>query len=353
MKFNALRFATIAGLLTVALVLIAHAFSPQVAVGCFVAGSAIATAKFSVPTFGVMPNLLDIVKQNEGVGFDLIEENILLAPELRIIPAEPMAGTDMKLTVRTDLPTVAFRNLGEGVARSKNKYETRVFSTADLSGQVAMDLGIYRRALNKPNVLANEASGFIEAAFRHVGKQFYYGTTNDAKGFPGIIAQMLSELEVDATGSTAKSSAFMVRIGRETTQFLIGNEGSFGLLPQWKEETLYDANTNPYQGIANWFNGAIGCRVANKKSIVRIKNLGTDTGKGLTDNLLYEAYEKFTTALGAEPTHIFLTPRSREQLRKSRTNTGSNQKGEVPSLPNDWNGIPLVGTSAISHAETI
>ena len=299
------------------------------------------------------PTLLDIKKLNDGVGFDLVEENVLLCPELRIIPAEVIAGAEMKLTVRTDLPTVGFRNLNEGMARSKSQYETRVFSCADISGQIAIDLGVYRRALDPLRLQQAEASGFMEAAFRHVAKQFWYGTTNDAKGFPGIIAQMLADTahEVDATGSTSKSSVYFVRIARETCQFLFGNGTTIDLQPEWKEETVIDAKGNPFQALTNWLNGAVGARLANKNAVVRIKNIGTATGKTLTDELMFSAYEKFTTALGAEPTHIFLTPRSREQLRASRTATTTN--GQPAPLPTDWNGIPLIASSAISNAETI
>ena len=299
------------------------------------------------------PTLLDIKKLNDGVGFDLVEENVLLCPELRIFPAEVISGAEMKLTVRTDLPTVGFRNLNEGMERSKSKYESRVFSCADISGQIAIDLGIYRRSLDPLRLQQAEASGFMEAAFRHVAKQFWYGTTNDAKGFPGIIAQMLADTahEVDATGSSVKSSVYFVRIARETCQFLFGNGTTIDLQPEWKEETVNDASGNPFQAMTNWLNGAVGARLANKNSVVRIKNIGTATGKTLTDALMFQAYEKFTTALGAEPTHIFLTPRSREQLRASRTATTTN--GQPAPLPTDWNGIPLVASSAISNAETI
>jgi hypothetical protein len=214
-------------------------------------------------------------------------------------------------------------------------------------------MSLAKRALNQAQYLSNEASGFIEAAFRHVGKQTWYGTSNDAKGFPGIIAQMLADTahQVDATGTAAKSSVFFVRLARETVQFLFGNGETISLRPQWIEETVYDTDNNPYQALTNWLNGQVGLRVANKHSVVRIKNIGTATGKMLTDALMFSAYEKFTTALGAEPTHIFLTPRSREQLRASRTATTTN--GQPVPLPTDWNGIPLVATSAISNDESI
>lgn len=303
--------------------------------------------------------LLDLQKLNAGVGFDIIEENILLAPELRLIPAEIITGTEMKLTVRTDLPSVAFRKLNSGTARSKSKYEERIFQCADLSHQVAVDAALARKAIDPGRLFANHMSGAIEAAFRHVGKQFWYGVSNDSLGFPGVIAQMsgegytLADHEIDVTGTTAKSSVFMVRIARETLQFLAGNGSTITMAEEWKEETVYDTDNNPFQAFTNWLNGSLGARLANKHSVVRIKNIGTAANKTLTDAHLYQAYEKFTTALGAEPTHIFMTPRSQEQLRASRTNTGSNEKGTIPTLPSDWNGIPIVKSSAISNAETI
>lgn len=300
-----------------------------------------------------LPTLLDIKKLNDGVGFDIVEENVLLAPELRVIPAEVITGTDMKLTVRTDLPTVAFRNLNEGTPRSKSKHDVRVFSCADISGQIAVDLGIYNRAIDKPRFLAGEASGFMESSFRHVGKQFWYGVNNDAKGFPGVIAQMLAdtEHEVDATGTTAKSSVFFVRIARETLQFLFGNGTTIDLKPEWTEETVYDTSSNPFQAITNWMNGAVGVRLANRHSVVRIKNIGTATDKTLNDAMMFAALEKFTTACGADPTHIFMTPRSVEQLRKSRQAT--NQKGDPVPLPTTWETLPIIRSSAISNSETI
>lgn len=300
-----------------------------------------------------LPTLLDIKKLNDGVGFDIVEENVLLCPELRVIPAEVINGTDMKLTVRTDLPTIGFRNLNEGTPRSKSKYDNRVFSCADISGQIAVDLGVYNRATDKPRFLTGEASGFMEAAFRHCAKQFWYGVNNDAKGFPGVIAQMLADAahEVDATGAAAKSSVFMVRIARETLQFLFGNGTTIDLLPQWREETVYDANANPFQAITNWMNGQVGARLANRHAVVRVKNIGTAAGKTLTDAMLFDAAEKFETACGAPPTHLFMTPRSVEQLRKSRTPT--NQKGDPVPLPTTWETLPIVRSSAISNDEAI
>lgn len=300
-------------------------------------------------------NLLDIKKMDDGIGFDIIEESISAAPELRVIPAETIMGTDMQLTVRTGLPTVAFRNYNEGSARSKSTYETRLFQTMILDHQVAVDMQLVDSAKDPARVLENHMVGAVEAAFRKVGTQFYYGgTTTGDKGFPGLLSQYNSASThvVDATGSTAKTSVWMLRIARETIQFLFGNNTTIGMNSEWKVETLYDGSSNPYQAYTNWLTGRVGLRQANKNAAVRIKNVGTDSGKGLTDDLLYSAYQKFYDNMGAEPTHIFCNSRSLEQLRAARTNTGSNERGVPATLPSDWNGLPIIKTQQITNSES-
>lgn len=296
-------------------------------------------------------NLLDLKKLDAGIGFELIEESVSEAPELRIIPAEVIPGTEMKLTVRTHLPSVSFRHYNEGTARTKSAYEDRIFQTAILDHQVAVDKKLVDGALDPARALENHMVGAIEASFRHIGKQMYYGTGNDEKGFPGLLAQMMidADHEVDVTGTAAKSSVFFVRVARESLQFLFGSGTTINMQEDWKIETIHDAEGNPYQAFVNWLTGSVGLRLANRQACVRIKNIGTATDKTLTDKHMFSAYQKFVDACGAEPTHIFMTGRSQEQLRSSRTAT--NATGAPVPLVDNFQGIPILRSASISNAE--
>jgi len=299
-----------------------------------------------------VPTLLDIAKLDAGIGYPLIEEAVKLAPELMVVPADTILGTTMELTVRSGLPSVRFRNANEGVPRSKSTYETRTFQTHILDHQVAVDEQIVHGARDKGRLLENHASGAMEAAMQYIGSQFYYGTGNDTKGFPGLLAQCKSDAAhtVDAAGATSKTSVWFLRLGRECVEFLFGNGQTIRLNDTWDLETVYDDNGNPYKAYTNWMKGRIGMRLANKNCAVRIKNLeeaGTNK-KTLNDSLLYSAYEKFTE-FGFEPTHIFMNGRSREQLRNSRTATTSN--GTPAPLPTEWEGIPIIRTASIANDE--
>ena len=59
----------------------------------------------------------------------------------------------------------------------------------------------------------------------YIGTQFYYGTGNDAKGFPGLLAQSKGDAAhvVDAGGAAGKTSIWFLRLGRECVEFLFGN----------------------------------------------------------------------------------------------------------------------------------
>jgi hypothetical protein len=300
-----------------------------------------------------LPTLLDIAKLDAGIGYSIIEESVKIAPELTVVPADTIVGTTMELTVRTGLPAVAFRNANEGVPRSKSSYETRTFQTHILDHQIAVDEQIVNGARDKGRVLENHATGVMEAAMRYIGSQFYYGTGNDSKGFPGLLAQCKADVAhtVDAGGSTAKTSVWFLRLGRECVEFLFGNSQTIRLQDLWELETIYDDKGNPFKAYTNWMSGRVGMRLANRNCAVRIKNVEENGAnkKTLTDKLMFEAYEKFTE-FGMEPTHIFMNGRSREQLRGSRTAT--NPAGTPAPLPTEWEGIPIIRTASIASDES-
>lgn len=296
--------------------------------------------------------LLDIKKLDKGIGFDLIEENIQISPELEVIPADTIRGTEMTLTVRTDLPSAAFRNFNEGVARTKSGFKDKVFQTCILDSQVAVDTQLVKNAMDPIRPLEADMSGRIEAAMRHIAAQMWYGITNDAKGFPGLIAQMPSAAThyVDVTGTTTQSSVYFLRLGRNSLSFLFGNGTTINMNPEWMIETVYDSSSNPYQAYTNWLTGAVGFRLANKNAVVRIKNIQAAT-KTLTDAHMFSAHQKFIKNYGMPPNAIFMNSRSQEQLRASRTAT--NPTGVPVPIPRDWQGIPIHISEAISEAETI
>ncbi len=309
-----------------------------------------------------MPTILDLAKQRgNDIIVGLIEESIQTNPEMRIFPARTIKGTAYKTLIRTGYPTAGFRNANEGVPRTKSTFENRLAECFIIDSQVAADKAL--ADVWEPGGAAAyqmiESEGVLEATQRRVSKSIYYGNSaaavvaglGDAKGFPGLIdAYDNAAHEVDATGTTAVTSVWAVKLGIRDIHIITGGDTVLDLMPDWRIETVYDANNNPFTAYCNSLMGWVGMQVGSVNSVVRIKNIGTDDGKGMTDALGQQALELFPS--GVSPDFFIMNRRSRRQLHGSRTPTGNNPltPNQVP-LPTDIEGVPILVTDAISNNE--
>jgi len=296
---------------------------------------------------------LDLVKLQTTPGYDLVEENVRLSPELEVVPADVMAMTEIELSVRTDLPGVNFSRIGEGTAVEKSGIITRLFQLAYLDTLVSVDV----RLLNgKPTqlagrLLAAEQSGYVESAIRLIGKQWWYGVGNDKKGFPGLIAQGLNDAAhvINAGGAADdKSSIFFTALGRNKAEFWFGNNRALAF-EDWFRANANDSKGQPFEAENSWMHCSVGARLGNRNALVRIKNLTTEEGKGATFDLMHQALRQMRDDLGQIPTHIFMTGRSQEQLRQC-LKTALNPN---PELPKEFEGIPILPSHNVLNNETI
>ncbi|MCH8046158.1 MAG: hypothetical protein IID44_20795 [Planctomycetes bacterium] len=93
----------------------------------------------------------------------------------------------------------------------------------------------------------------------------------------------------------------------------------------------------------------LGLAIGSAVSVGRIANLTEDSGKGLTDDLIYESLETFPA--GRQPNIIAMSRRSLRQLRNSRTAT--NATGAPAPRPTEVEGIPIIVTDGINNVEAI
>lgn len=297
--------------------------------------------------------LPDVAKLDAGSGYPVIDQTLGAAKELEVLPASTIIGASMELTVLTTLPVVGFRHANEGSARKKAEWATKTFQTAIIAEQVAVDIiGVLKASRDQARTLLAQSKPLMKATLKHIAKQLWYGTGNDVKGYPGLTLQYSADAdhEVDATGVSALSSVWFVEAGDEHLELLFGNDATVTMSDDWKEETVLDASGKPFEAATNWINGRPGFRLANKHAAVRLKNIGTANGKTLTDALMGQAYQK-CVELEMNPTHIFMTPRSAEQLRASRTTYSPT--GAPAPRPSEYNGIPIVETQNLSNAEEL
>jgi hypothetical protein len=299
--------------------------------------------------------LLDIAKAN---GSDkvtgLIDETTKAYPEVRNVDARTIKGLNYKTLVRVTLPTVGFRAANEGTTATKGVYDNRLVETFIMNPRIEADKAVADAYEDGAAAwLAIEGSGVLTAAFGTLAKQFYYGATNggDSKGHPGLIdAYDATNMVVDAGGTTATtgSSVWAVKYGPTFVQWVYGLNGQLELTDP-REETLYDASNNPFDGYVQSMLARPGVQIGNINCVGRIKKLTADSGKGLTDALIGSLLAKFP--VGYTPDVLFMTKRSQEQLRTSRTAT--NTTGAPAPTPMDAFGIPIQVTDGILNTESL
>lgn len=299
--------------------------------------------------------MLDLAKINAGdqtVG--LIEENLNIAPEAKMFPARTNAGISYNTLIRTALPGGAFRKVNVGNAPTKSKYANKLVECFYYDGQLEMDVAAADADDQGPDhALALEADGHMQACLQVIGKQVWYGNAagngGDTDGFPGAVQIVDPGFVVDAGGTTAStgSSVYGVKLGEKWVQLVFG-KNSIPTIGEWRQQSITRSSTEMLAW-KNQLSGWVGCQWVNKNAVCRIKKLTADAGKGLTDALLGSVLSKLPT--GADPDVWFMTKRSREQLRASRTAT--NPTGTPAPLPTDAFGIPIVVTDSILNTEAL
>jgi len=197
--------------------------------------------------------LLDIQKLNgNDAAVGLIEENLKYAPELQVVPFRTIRGTSYKTGIRTALPTTGFRNANEGQSPSKSTFKQSLIECFIFGGNVQADKAVADAYEDGAAAWqAIEASGVMQSAMQNLGKQMFYGVTNDGKGFPGLKAALPAggttlagdALTIDATGAaaTTASSVYFVKFGVQDLTFVGGQSRAFDL-GDFREQMIYDSN---------------------------------------------------------------------------------------------------------------
>lgn len=295
-------------------------------------------------------NLLDIAKRNgTDAVVGLIEETATATPEILTIPARTIKARRYKTKVVTQLPVVGFRDANEGTATTKAIVENRLVETFIMSPRWQGDIAVLDEHEDGRDAAMNEEAVLhTSAALITLAKQFYYGASNDSKGYPGLRNSVLSTMEVDAQGSDTLSSVWALKLGPQAVQMVWGLNGALRLSDP-RRESASDEDGNEYEALKQTFEGAYpGLAVHNVKAIARIKNLSDDSNT-LTDALMSQLMEKFPEAF--KPDVIFMTRRSQSQLRTSRT--AYHPTGQEAQTPEMFDGVPIRISEALSNNESV
>ena len=312
--------------------------------------------------------LLDVAKLNGAdkiVG--LIEEVLTSAPEVANFPFRTITGTSYPTVTRTAFPGVGFRLANAGTTATKSSFVRKLVQAFILSGRVEADKAVamaYEDGMEAYEMI--EAMGVVRQTLIELGSQIWYGISTDANGFPGIkaalpyTAGLADGSVINATGTTAStaSSVYAVKFGLQDCT-LVGGNGRVPELGEFRDETIYDADSLPLPGRVADLVGWVGLQIGSINSVRRIANLTADSGKGLTGSLLAKLMNSFP--IGYRPDAIFMSRRSRLQYQESMTvvlnggGAGNPNGGQsiVAPIPTSYDGVPIIATDSILNTDAI
>lgn len=292
---------------------------------------------------------------------DLMVSDVLNdAPFLQVLAATTCPGNTYKYARETAAPAVGMRNANDGVENKKATREQVTVSLGIVDASFAVDVAVAKAdVLGKEHAMAVEAMSHLKQAMFEVEQQILNGKVGNiagaAGGFSGFADQTnLDEnddaMVIDATGTTAGtgSSVYLVRMGEGDVQCLWGQGGELEI----GEESIIEragSSTGRFPAYYRPICGWAGVKIGSTYSVARIANLTADSGKGLTDTLIYNALALFPAS--RQPNVIVMNRRSLKQLRAARTAT--NATGAPAPRPTEVEGIPIVVTDAISSTETL
>jgi hypothetical protein len=144
------------------------------------------------------------------------------------------------------------------------------------------------------------------------------------------------------------SSAYFVAFGTQEVQWVFGNDGQLAMAPT-RVGDIITPDGGHVTGYISELEARPGLQVLNRYSIIRIKNLTGQAGKGLTDAVLGKALSLLPASFRYRITDLFISPRSAEQWRASRT--AVNTTGAEAPTPTYFEGVPARITDSLSNIE--
>lgn len=262
--------------------------------------------------------LLDWAKrQKPGGGVDEIIE--MLAESNPILKdaavVEGNLPTGHRTTVRSGLPTVAWRLLNYGVQPSKSVTAQVDDTCGMLEGYSKVDVDLAKLNGNEGAFRASEDDAFIEAMNQVMAQTVFYGDTSvDPEKFLGL-APRYSDLSapnaeniIDVGGTSGNTSIWLITWGKQTCHLIFPKASQAGMKAKdLGEQTVEDGRTPPglYQAYVTHFQWKLGLTLRDWRYVVRVANIkvadlkdDAATGADLIRRCIAGFYKRPTVDLG-------------------------------------------------------
>ena len=191
--------------------------------------------------------------------------------------------TGHKVTIRASLPTPTWRLLNQGVVRTKSTAKQIVETCGIMEAYSEIDKDLASLNGNTAEYRFSEDLAHIEAMNQALCTALIYGDTSvNPEQFVGLAPRYYSISEgtvygnvINAGGSgTDNTSVWLVGWSPNTISGIYPKGSKAGLqVDDLGEQTVYDANNNPFQAYRTHFQWKCGIAVKDWRYVVRVCNL--------------------------------------------------------------------------------
>lgn len=239
-------------------------------------------------TLGSMAKRLDPEGRIDAIVEMLTQTNEILEDMLWL---EGNLPTGNKTTIRTGLPSVAWRLLNYGVPQGKSSTAQVVDTCGMLEAYAEVDKALADLNGNTAAYRLSEDRAFLEAMNQTMAQTLFYGNTAvNPERFLGLAPRFsvsstdekltgFNVLKGGGTGNT-NTSIWLMCWGDLTVHGIIPKGSKAGFQHQdLGEQTLFDAAGNKYQGYRTHYKWDCGLTVRDWKYVVRGANVDVSTLK--------------------------------------------------------------------------
>jgi hypothetical protein len=301
-----------------------------------------------------MPTLLDVAKRidPDGKAAKIAE---MLSQDNEVLDDMPWVegnlSTGHRVTVRTGLPTAAWRKLNQGVPRSKSTAAQIDEATAMLEGWSDVDKDLAELNGLESSFRLSEASAFIESMNQKMASTLFYGNSvTEPESFLGLAPRFddvpttvggaeNKDNVIDAGGTgTDNTSIWLIGWGPNTIHGIYPKASQAGLEHEdLGLDTVLDANGNPYRAYRDHYQWKCGIAVRDWRYVVRIANIDVSdltadaaTGAKIT-RLMTRALERIQSLNGVRPA-FYMNRTVRSILRQQQVELVKNSTLTVENL---------------------
>ena len=276
---------------------------------------------------------------------------------------EANQATSHKMTRRLSLPSGTWRRLNQGVAATASQTITVVEPIGMLEAYSTPDKALVDMSPDPKAFRMSEAVAFIEGMGQTMASTVFYGNNGtDPEQFDGLAPRMGSidadglVIDEGGTGSDV-TSIYVVQWGWDKV-FMIYPKGHPDAGVQHRdlgEDTVNDADGNPYQAYRDHFQFYTGLAVKDSRCIARLANIESSgsTNTFDEDNLITLLNRMPMSGAGAT-IYVNATIKTQMEIKlKDKANvnfTTDNGLGGVPMLR--FRGLPVKKCDAILNTET-